>query len=437
MALFRYKRHVVGKLVVRRKQTYMKSILTSASVVAIGIVGVQAQETTLNSSKPWNVSAALRGFYDDNYATRPSSVARDSFGFEVAPRLSWNPQLEQTTIVLSYAYSLKYFEDRDDDPIDQMHEADLQVRHNFTPRLKLSLTESFVMAQEPEILAANVPTVPLRAEGDNMRNLATLTGNMELTEELELQAGYSNTIYDYDQEGPASYSAVLDRMEHLAPVSLRWRFQPETVGILGYQYGQTDYSRTDLVSTVPGSTLTGESRDTRSHYVFAGADHTFNPQLNGAIRGGAQFIDYVNAQPPAVEDDVAPYVDANMTWTYNPGSTMQAGIKYSRVATDVVGSNANDPTMDQQVTSFYTSINHRITPKVTGSLNGLFQNGAWQSGSADGLAEQLYMVGLNLSYEINTFLSAETGYSFDRLDSDDGNRSYSRNRVFVGIRGTY
>lgn len=402
----------------------------------MGIVGVQAQEASFDTSKPWNVSAALRGFYDDNYVTRPSALAQDSFGFEVAPRASWHPQLEQTTIVLSYAYSLKYYEDRSDDPIDQMHEADLQLRHQFTPRLKLSLTESFVMAQEPEILSpSGGVTIPLRTNGDNMRNYATLTGNMELTEELELQAGYSNTIYDYDEDGPGSYSAVLDRMEHLAPVSLRWRFQPDTVGVLGYQYGQTDYSRKDLLA--PGSALTGESRDSRSHYVFAGADHTFNPQLNGAIRGGAQFIDYVNAVPPAMEDDVAPYVDANMTWTYNPGSTMQAGIKYSRVATDVVGSIANDPTMDQQATTFYTAINHRITPKVTGSLNGMFQNGAFQGGSADGMAEQMYMVGLNLSYQINTFLSAETGYSFDRLDSDDGGRSYSRNRVFLGIRGTY
>ena len=49
----------------------------------------------------------------------------------------------------------------------------------------------------------------------------------------------------------------------------------------------------------------------------------------------------------------------------------------------------------------------------------------------------MLLVGVNLSYEINKFLSAEAGYNFDRLDSDLDQRSFTRNRVYVGIRGSY
>ncbi len=415
----------------------MKRILTSASVVAIGVVGAQAQGYSMDTSKPWSVSAALRGFYDDNYTTLPSVAARDSFGFEIAPRVSYSPFLEQTTLYLGYAYSAKYFEDRDENNFDQMHEVDLQVAHQFSPRVKLSLTESFAVAQEPEVLTPGQPTTFLRIQGSNIRNLASLRGTVEMSDQFSIQSGYSNSFYDYENEGDGSYSAQLDRMTHLADINFRWRVVPETIALIGYQYGFTGFTREDLL--VPGTPAAGTSevRDTEAHYVFVGADHTFNPKLVGNARVGVQFTEYVNALPNTDNDNTDPYADLSMTYTYNPGSTMQAGLKYMRQPIDLVNWDGTGLTYDQEAFTLYTAINHRITPRLLGTLNGLFQSGMFQGGSYDGDTEQVYSVGLNLAYEINRFLAAETGYAFDRLDSDVANRSYSRNRVFVGIRGTY
>ncbi|MEY3276598.1 MAG: hypothetical protein RL153_1866 [Verrucomicrobiota bacterium] len=53
------------------------------------------------------------------------------------------------------------------------------------------------------------------------------------------------------------------------------------------------------------------------------------------------------------------------------------------------------------------------------------------------LAETLGSVGLTLNYRINTYLSAETSYFFDRLSSDILIRDFTRNRVFVGFRAVY
>ncbi len=47
-----------------------------------------------------------------------------------------------------------------------------------------------------------------------------------------------------------------------------------------------------------------------------------------------------------------------------------------------------------------------------------------------------------LGSEINKFLEAHAGYNYDRLDSGlnsglGADRSFTRNRVYVGIKATY
>jgi hypothetical protein len=79
-------------------------------------------------------------------------------------------------------------------------------------------------------------------------------------------------------------------------------------------------------------------------------------------------------------------------------------------------------------------------------LLGQFQHNSFENGvpSAAGSSitfkdksENFFLVGLNLTYEINRFLAAEAGYNYDRLDSDLGFRSFTRNRVYVGLRASY
>jgi hypothetical protein len=413
----------------------MKKMFTSAGLVVLGAASIHAQNTPapgltrIETSKPWSVSASLRGFYDDNYATRPSATKRESFGFEVSPSAGLNLIMPQTYLGLSYVYGLRWYEDRKDHKTDQSHQANLKVSHAFTERFKLDVSDSFVAAQEPELIDPKL-SFPLRAEGDNIRNAASATFTAGLTEQLGVVLGYSNTFYDYDQEGTGSLSALLDRMEHLGSINLRWQAVPSTVGILGYQYGVTEYDKDEFLVApsffVPAG-VRSDIRDSTSHYAYVGADHSFTSQLNASLRVGAQFTEYDNADA----DTVSPYVDGSVTYTYNPQSYVQLGVRHSRLATDIVSS------LDQEATTVYTSLNHKITAKLTGSLLAQFQHATFEGGVTDGDTENFLLAGLNLSYEINKFLSAEAGYNFDRLDSDLDDRSFTRNRVYIGIRATY
>src|SRR5262245_40982814 len=128
----------------------MKKVMASAGLLALGALGAQtvhAQFTAAGAEKPWSVSGTLRGFYDDNYTTAPDNdparPRRSSYGFEVRPSISVSLPMEQTTFTASYIYSLKYYEDRRDNKLDQSHDFELFLNHNFNERYSLDVGDSF------------------------------------------------------------------------------------------------------------------------------------------------------------------------------------------------------------------------------------------------------------------------------------------------------
>lgn len=435
--------------------------LTAASLhAAVDGIADGSQQAT----KPWSVSASLRGFYDDNYSTSPKEFQRNSFGIEVSPSATLNLIRDQTTFNLSYIYSYRWFENRDHLNIpadDQAHQVNAKLTHAFSPRYKLDLSDSFAVAQEPELLAGAAPvqTTFLRSKGDNIRNYVDANFSAGITDNLTAVVGYHNEYYDYDEEGPNSRSAFLDRLENRGTINLRQVVLPKTVAVAGYQFEVVDYNASVarspivfpiVVNGVP--TLGGYAPDERnsySHYFYLGVDQGITPTLNGSVRVGAQYTKYDNLSvvkvlDPNVESDRwSPYVDANLTWMYAQGSTAQLGVRHQRAQTDV-GFIGAKPNLDAESTSVYGSVNHRIWGGLVGSVLGQYQHSTYDDSMSGSTADDYYMVGVNLTYEINKFLSTEIGYNFDKLDSDLGsvqfsgwNRSFERNRVYIGIRGTY
>jgi hypothetical protein len=424
----------------------MKKIIMTASLAALGAVSLQAAYapglSETERSKPWSVAATLRGFYDDNYTTSPEhpsatyqgAAARSSYGMEISPSASLNLPLDQTLISLSYQYGMRYYEDREKDTADHSHQFNAKLSHAFTENYKLDLSDSFVIAQEPEVVDPNT-AIPMRLNGNNMRNTAAAKFSADITRLFGVQLGYSNTLYDYDND---QYSALLNRMEHLITFDTRWHLLPKTVGILGYQYGMINY---DDKKTIGGNQLglnqaliESKIRDNRSHYAYVGVDQTINSKLSASARLGGQFTEYQNAKSLSggVLDDSStiPYADANVTYAYATGSYAQLGIKHTRMATDVLA-------LDQEATTVYGSVNHQITAKLMGSVMGQVQNASFNQGPFNNSEDNYFVVGLNLTYTINQYLAAEAGYNFDRLDSDIQDRSFTRNRVYLGLRASY
>src|SRR5512140_178613 len=117
----------------------MKKIVASVGLVALGASAIQASAQSVeapDNSKPWSISAVLRGFYDDNPATIPDASSapagrvRSSWGYEVSPSIALKWVLDQTTINLGYLYSLKYYQDTPPNSFnhdDQVHTFNISV----------------------------------------------------------------------------------------------------------------------------------------------------------------------------------------------------------------------------------------------------------------------------------------------------------------------
>ena len=427
----------------------MKRIIASAGLAAVGAASVQAAYTPgltpMEQAKPWSVSVAVRGFYDDNIFARPSDsgAKQESFGVSVNPTVGLNFALERTLIQFNYSYDFRWFEGRDENEADHIQLADLSISHEFSERFKLDVSDQFTYAQEGAVRVDGVVTVPGRSDGDYYHNRALGAFTAGVTERLNLEVAYQNDIWDFENSGPNpnSYSALLDRMEHLATLELGYAITPATTGGVGYKYGDIGSRSTDVL-IMSGIPVPADTRDNRSHYLYGGIEHQFNPQLNAALRAGAQFIDYTNidilsGSGLGYEDDATiPYIDFLLGYNYNPGSYLKVGI-VNKMAVTSVGS-----AQSQDATAVYLDLNHRITPKWTFGTMLLYQYSSLRGGVFDGEKEQLFVAGVNFDYLISQNLSAEIGYNYDNLNSDVeyfgvDSRSYDRNRVYLGLRARF
>ena len=441
----------------------MKKIVASVGLVALAssLGTVSGQVASPRTDKPWNVSATLRGFYDDNINTTTSKDS--STGFQVNPAIGVHWGNDQTMLSAGYVYTYRYYDNKPFNNTvhyDQNHEFDALLNHSFNERYQLSLKESFVVGQEPDMMRATATMSEFqRVPGNNMRNYGTIVFDGALTPTFGFEVGYGNEYYNYADSGAqyfgfpffvvgelkqggtvfvpgASYSGLLDRLVHRPYLEGHWQMAPQTVGVVGYQYEGYNYTADEPITVDPttGGPITSDSRNNRSHIGYVGVNHNFTPEFSILANLGARYTDFYNES----ETSLNPYAKVNLQYTYTVESYAQLGLTYYNAATDIVSASAqNGVTRGQNAFVIYGSINHRIVPDLYGSLTAQFQNSTFVGGTFDSESEQFYLFGLNLRYKINKYLSADAGYNYDNLQSPISNRSFNRNRVYIGLTGRY
>ena len=463
----------------------MEKIVASVGLVALGASGIQTTSAqvlgTPDATKPWSLGLTLRGFYDDNTATAPDGAVlppgekKESYGYEISPSAALVWSVEQTTVNLGFLYSLKYYENRPPGTTgshaDQVFTFNAGVDHTFSERFKARVNDSFVIGQEPDLLrAGNTFSTFQRVSGDNIRNYGSIGADAQITPKLGVGAGYDNAYYDYKDTADSTYAGkgvafdpttgdlipttagVLNRIENRFHVEGLYQLFPETKALIGYQFTDVDYNAgqyiggnlfldqiANLFGAPLGSTLIpSDSRNSREQTGYLGLIHNFSPQLSGSIRAGASYTEYYN--DPNADSQTTPYVNANLRYTYAPESYVEGGFSYDRNPTDIVGvstGNGTSFTLDAESAVVYATLHHRLTGQLYGSVIGQYQSSTYNGGAADGKTDNFFLAGVELEYRINQYFSAHAGYDFDRLDSDIPFRSFSRNRVYIGVTASY
>ena len=93
--------------------------------------------------------------------------------------------------------------------------------------------------------------------------------------------------------------------------------------------------------------------------------------------------------------------------------------------------------MFTESSTVYASLNHKLTPKLLGSIIGRWQHSAYSQGQFNNQADDFYSMGLNLSYNFTPHFSADAGYNLDHYASQIPNNGYTRNRVYLGVTAAY
>ena len=434
----------------------MKRIAASLGFVALGASTLQAVDTgalsTMQGTKPWSVSVALRGFYDSNINTSPSDEV-GSAGFSVNPFIGFGMAWDQTSTSVSYDLNAQYYDKRpagQDGNWDYTHTFTAGLSHTFSPRVQMAVRDSFVIGQEPDVLRAGDAYATLqRIPGNNIRNYGTINANIEATQLLGFEVGYANSFYDYAADGVTqsginyigSNAGILNRIDNLVHVDSRWNFRPGTVGVLGGAYSQTLYTGDEIIGGTIFQPVTSQQRDNLGGYGYVGVDQTFSPDLSASLRAGGRYTDFYN-DPNTADGSWTPYVQASMQYYYRTASSVQVGFTYDRSAADIVGGGAGTGgafVTDSDTAVAYVSVTHQITQKIYGTLIGTYQHQEYNGGGSqyDGKVDNYYIFGANLSYRFNPHYSANLGYNFDALDSQIPNRDFTRNRVYVGVTAAY
>ena len=446
----------------------MKKFIVSAGLVAIGAAGLHADEyapdfTALNATKPWTVSGTLRGFYDDNFTTSPTGHKTGSAGFEFSPSVSVIVPLQQTELGLRYTYGLYYYQQREtqgSNPIDQTHEADLWVDHAFSQTLEAKIQDSFVSQQNPELTASG-SQFPYRVEGNAIENIGTISSHYEMSMLFSTDVGYQNTFWDYQNAGTtlsnfatqgASLAGLLDQVDHSIWVNLNYQYLPDLSFVVGYSFTFDDYTGGELIGSIPVTpppappapptfnNTFSSARNSISHNVYAGIQYSLTENLSILANAGFLYVDNYNLpsfdhQSP---DSYLPTANISVTYTYLPGDYVQVGFTQSQnpAATSDLSPDGSI-TLFQETSVLYATINHQITPKLTGSLIGHYQYSTYVGGANNGAPQDWYTFGMNLAYALTPFISIDAGYNFYYLTTAGPLLGYSRNVGYGSITASF
>ena len=409
------------------------------------IQGSAGQEGT----KPFTATVAIREGYDSNPLTQTYQSTQDidsSTYTSIQPSLGYNYIGLQADAALRYDFSGTYYPS-----INQQY--DIQYAQTFVgrytyaidPRTSFTLANNFLYTEQPLVAQFVQAGISPTFNTSTINNLATAQADYRVTDRLSMITRWNNTlVYLGGSSGNGNY------MNNGAFQQFRLDFTPETVGTFSFDYQLFDYDNDNAF------------RDNQQVSFSLGADHTFLPELFFSGRVGIQLNDNFGLTDNSAvisaggmgsgeqEIGATPFASISSTWNYEEKSFVSAGFSMQ-----VQQSNLNTAS-DSEAYTLNLNWDHQFTEKFSviqsffinlavftpelsqAQTQSLFPGAVYQgSGQQTTVTYQC-----KFAYQFFPYLSAEAGWSYTSygsyFDLNNGNGgSYTRNQVYLGVRGTY
>ena len=379
------------------------------------------------SRLPLHVSTTISEGYDDNVNTAATNELTSLFtnGSLDVTYVFGSPRT-QLSLAMG-AGGTYYYERIGTQNYDVDFHLGLNLRHRATPRVTVSSNIYVAYLTEPNFGFG----ATLRRSGNYFYTADRFSVSYLSTPRFSTLTSYTVNVFKYDD---ASVGIFTDRLENTFGNEFRFLLLPTTALVAEYRYELVNYEHEGEVLT-PALFFDGFKiiratrleRDSTTQFLLGGVDHNFSPRLNGSLRAGMEFRDYV-----ATGQKTEPYGEATISYAAGKRTSLSWTNRYGIEEPAVPGTPSR--------TTYRTGLQARqqVTPRVVATLAFYYEHDTNQGVTTASIttppfSEDSFDLSLSVRYAITHYLGVEVGYNRTDILSDISLREYTRNRIHGGL----
>lgn len=362
--------------------------------------------------RPFKFNISVREGFDDNVNTTKTD-RQESFFTEFGAGVKYefgSPRL-QLSLDLSGGLTL-YNTDSVDNQARLNGLLGLNALYMVTERVSLSFNTATGYYSQPNVV---VPGTNISQQGDYFASSNTLGLLIQWLPRFSTTTSYTFSPIFYVEK---DLNDNLGRIEQTVSQSFNFLVRPTTTAVVEYRINPVTYYEADLNSL--------------NQFALVGFNHIFNPRMTWNTRVGVQF----NILQNPIDGQTyyfGPYGESAFAYSYGEISRLSFTLRY--------GTEASGLQNVTQRQSFRTGvgITHGITRKLVASGGVFYGVNYYEQGDIiNSYFENILELNAGLEFELNRFLSINTGYRFTGvLSPDNPNGEYSRDIVFVGLTSKF
>jgi len=369
---------------------------------------------------PITISLLVHGGFDDNFRTTQSS--QGSWFTNEGINLAYDSPGTVTHINARAGGDLTYYPDQTGGRQDSINSFfNSSISHNISERFKVDANVYATYRTEPDF-SSNVG-VDTR-QGDFFNTLDSVTATYHWTTRFFTVTSDKIRVVQYENSGGGANQ--LDRVENTADEEFKYDLLHRGNTLVAeYRFEVVDYSQ--------------GLRNSTTHFVLAGFDQEFNPELRCTFRGGATFRSYSSGN-----EETNPQLEGSVSYSGAHHSVLSWRNSY--------GIEEPSATNVQSRTTFRTGLElkYSFTSRIIGTANVYYHHddnkgfsspphgGSMTSaGGSSNFSEDSVDASIGLRYVTTHRFSVDLGFDYSEISSGDATRDYTRLRYSGGLTYTF
>ncbi len=372
-------------------------------------IGHSSGSKDFESRLPFTTTIASSVGWDSN-TNSSSGSSNESAYWQNGISVAYSGGTSRTHLGVSAGWSnIWYFDPAPgQDSANNNARISIDLVHRVNPRLTISDSLYFAYEVEPDyaIGASTTRRTDQYYYGHN-----NLSVSYAWSPRFSTVTSYTITGVEYEDD----FSSANNRIEHIFGQQFRYSLSRLTALTFDYRFALTQYDGD------------GARGDYQSHFILAGLEHTFSPDLKASFRAGAELREYDSGGSTS-----NPYAEGALEY--------RVGKRTSLRWYHFLGMDDSDRAGYAKGYSYRTglSANHQLTDRL--SISGGAHYVHYDLSGSDLLTdntEDTISLGLNLDYRLWRNVSVNTGYWFTSTASDTTFRDYDRHSISLGLKATF